>query len=72
MLLLSLLQEIFLFNCLRPKISKITVKTAIGIRIYSKVVKKTSIELLIQKKIKKNAGKQQSVEISAVKTPLII
>ncbi|MBP7769997.1 MAG: hypothetical protein KA055_02640 [Aliarcobacter sp.] len=65
---LSLLQEIFLLNCLIPKINKIIVKIVIGILRYSKLVKYVKTPLDIPKNKNKNAGKQQSVDKRAVTT----
>ena len=69
---LSHLQEIFFFKLLNAKTKSIIAKIASGILVYSKVAKYVKTPLEKPKKINKNAGKQQSVDKSAVVTALII
>jgi hypothetical protein len=66
------LQEIFLFIFLKAKIKSPIVKILRGTLVYSKVVKYDKTPLDIPKNRNKKAGKQQSVDKSAVITAPII
>ena len=66
------MQDIFLLKFLNAKNRKKSVKIASGTLVNSKVVKKLRTPLVIPKNKNINAGKQQSVDNSAVKTAPII
>ena len=66
------LQEIFFLKFIYVNIRNPIVKIRRGTLVYSKVVKYVKIPLDIPKNKNKKAGKQQSVDNSAVKTAPII